>query len=114
MKPLRDRAVEGRVNPKGISFLYVATHKCTAVAEVRPWVDALASIAQLTTTRELRLMNCTTDDHQAITLYFKEPDAQERERAVWRDIDCAFSHPVVVGDDVAHYVPTQIMAEVFR
>jgi len=34
--------------------------------------------------------------------------------AVWLDIDRAFSRPVVVGDDVADYAPTQILAEVFR
>ena len=47
-------------------------------------------------------------------VYFEEPDAPERERAVWRDIDRAFSRPVAVADDVAGYAPTQIMAEVFR
>jgi hypothetical protein len=47
-------------------------------------------------------------------VYFNEPDAPERERAVWRDIDRAFSRPAAVGDDVASYVPTQIMTEIFR
>jgi RES domain-containing protein len=113
MKPLRDRAFEGRVNPKGIPFLYVATQEETAVAEVRPWVGAFVSVAKLTTARELRLINFTSDDHR-IMLYFNEPDAPERECAVWRDIDRAFSRPVVAGDDAAGYVPTQIVAEVFR
>lgn len=36
MKPLRDRAREGRANPKGIPYLYVSTHRETALAEVRP------------------------------------------------------------------------------
>jgi RES domain-containing protein len=113
MKPLRDRAFEGRANPKGIPCLYVATHEETAVGEVRPWVGVRVSVAQLETTRELRLINCTTDD-QRMMIYEKEPDATERERAVWRDIDRAFSRPAAAGDDVASYVPTQIMAEVFR
>src|SRR5258708_31702309 len=37
MKPLRDRAREGRANPKGIPYLYLATDQDTAVAERRPW-----------------------------------------------------------------------------
>jgi len=81
MKPRRDRAIEGRVNPKGIPFLYVATELKTAVAEVRPWKDEFVSVAQLTTTRELRLINCTTDDHQVMKFYFNEPDASERGMA---------------------------------
>ena len=37
MKPLIDRAFEGRANPKGIPYLYLATHEATAVAEVGLW-----------------------------------------------------------------------------
>lgn len=33
MKPLRDRASEGRVNPKGIPALYLARHRETALSE---------------------------------------------------------------------------------
>lgn len=113
MKPWRDKAIEGRTNPKGIPCLYVATEEETAVGEVRPGVGASVSIAQLKTARELRVINCTTDD-RGLRIYFEEPDAPERERAVWRDIDRAFAEPVAVGDVLASYVPTQIIAEVFR
>src|SRR5689334_21047790 len=41
------KAVEGRVNPKGIPCLYTATHQRTAISEVRPWLGAFVSIAQL-------------------------------------------------------------------
>lgn len=61
MKPLRDRAREGRANPKGISYLYVSTHRETALAEVRPWLRSLVSVAQFRTLRELKLVNCTED-----------------------------------------------------
>jgi RES domain-containing protein len=113
MKPSRDGALEGRANPKGIPYLYVATHEATTVAEVRPWVGGLVSVAQLKTTRDVRVMNCTTAEHP-IMFYSGEPDAKERERAVWQDIDEAFSRPVAASDDVASYAPTQIMAEFFR
>jgi hypothetical protein len=113
MKPRANRALEGRSNPKGIPYLYVATEQETAIAEVRPWVGALVSAAHLESTRELRLLNCTSDDHRTM-IYFAEPDAPERERAVWKDIDRAFSRPVSVQDDTADYAPTQILAELFR
>jgi hypothetical protein len=41
MFPVRDRATEGRVNPKGIPCLYMASDKHTAMAEVRPWIGSL-------------------------------------------------------------------------
>jgi hypothetical protein len=113
MKPLLDRAYEGRANAKGIPCLYLATHENTAIAESRPWVGALVSVAQLRTARELRVLNCTTDDHKR-KIYFQEPSPQERQRAIWQEIDRAFAEPVSRTDDVATYAPTQILAELFR
>lgn len=40
--------------------------------------------------------------------------AEEKEKAVWIDIDNAFSRPVRLTDDQADYAPTQILAELFR
>ena len=105
MKPLSDRAYEGRANAKGIPCLYVATHERTAIAESRPWVGALVSMAQLRTARELRVLNCTTEDQRSM-IYGHEPEPEERKRAVWRDIDHAFAEPVLRTDDVADYAPT--------
>jgi len=113
MKPLCDRAREGRANPKGIPYLYLATHQDTAIAEVRPWIGSHVSVAQFTLKRDVRVVNCVTDDHR-IVVYSREPEPQERERAVWRDIDRAFSQPVTSGDDTADYAPTQTIAEFFR
>jgi RES domain-containing protein len=113
MKPPRDRAREGRANPKGIPYLYLATHQDTAVAEVRPWIGWYVSIAQFALKRDVRVVNCVTDDHRTM-VFNHEPEPPERERCVWQDIDRAFSQPVTSGDDTADYAPTQVMAEFFR
>jgi hypothetical protein len=113
MKPRRDCALEGRANPKGIPFLYLATNRDTALAEVRPWKGSLISIGLFQILRELRIVNCTTDDHQIFYIE-GEPTPEEREKAVWVAIDRAFSRPVTSSDDVADYVPTQILAELFK
>jgi len=113
MKPLPDRAREGRANPKGIPYLYLATHEDIAVAEVRPWIGSYVSIAQFVLNRDVRVVNCVTDDHR-IMAYSREPEPEERERAVWQDIDRAFSRPMTSGDDTADYAPTQVIAEFFR
>lgn len=42
------------------------------------------------------------------------PDAETKTKAVWIEIDNAFSRPVTLSDDAADYVPTQILAELFR
>lgn len=43
-----------------------------------------------------------------------EPSPREREKAVWVDIDFAFSRPTSPTDDIADYVPTQIITEHLR
>ncbi len=100
MKPRRDRAREGRANPKGIPFFYLATHQDTAIAEVRPWIGSYVSVAQFALKRDVRVLNCVTDDHR-IMVYSREPEPEERER-------------VTAGDDTADYAPTQIIAEFVR
>jgi hypothetical protein len=113
MKPLPWESAEGRVNPKGISYLYLASHKCTALSEVRPWLGALISVAKFKIVRELRVINCSGSESRHM-IYFEEPEPPEREQAVWSDIDRAFSKPVTPTDKTAEYVPTQIISDLFK
>ena len=113
MKPLIDQAREGRANPKGIPYLYLATHQETAVAEVRPWIGLDVTVAVFELSREIHIVDAIADDQRTMT-YSGEPEPEERERAVWLDIDHAFSHPVTSAEDTAGYAPTQVIAEFFR
>lgn len=114
MRPLRYAAQEGRVNPRGIPCFYAATNKETAVSEVRPWLGALVSVAQLTPKKPLRLVNCSEGHESKFDLYLEEPDPEIREQAVWRAIGRAFSEPVSPDPGVAEYAPTQVLAEHFK
>lgn len=113
MKPIRGRAKEGRVNPKGIPYLYLATHRDTSVAEVRPWKGGIVSVGQFKIVRDLRLVNTTIDSKQVFYIG-KQPDPKKREEAVWGDIDHAFAVPTTRTDDASEYAPTQILGELFR
>lgn len=114
MRPLPHSAREGRVNPKGIPCLYLATDKETAMAEVRPWVGSYISVGQFKTLRDLKLIDCSVEHDSGFSLFFEEPPPDQREKAVWGDIDQAFSEPITEGDSTADYAPTQILAESFR
>lgn len=70
MKPLPDGAHEGRANAKGIPCLYVSTHEITAICEVRPWVGAYVSVAQMRVNRKLRVMDCAARDRR-LMVYFR-------------------------------------------
>lgn len=121
MKPLSDRAKEGRANPAGISMLYLASAELTAVAEVRPWVGSELSVAQFRIARDLRVIDLSLGHGQTSLqhvlfseLLGERPVSREKkEEAVWIDIDNAFSRPVTRSDATADYVPTQILAELF-
>jgi len=113
MKPLEDRAFEGRVNPKGIPCLYFATTRQVAMSEVRPWIGAVVTVGRFETSREQRVVDCSVfhgDELPNTDATSKE----EVERVVRAHIDHAFARPVTRSDNVAEYAVTQVLAEVFR
>jgi hypothetical protein len=106
MRPFSDRAIEGRVNPKGIPCLYFATTPEVAMTEVRPWIASTISLAAFETTRELKLVDCA-----------QTPSGKAKDRiedAVWGEINEAFAEPIVRSDRTGDYAATQILAEVFK
>ena len=113
MKPKRERAAEGRANPKGIPFLYLATDYDTAIGEVRPWVGSCVSVGLFRTSRKLKLVNCVTDPN-VLSRIDKMSMAEQDEAIAWLSLDRAFAAPVDRADDVADYVPTQIIAELLK
>ncbi len=122
MKPIPEKATEGRANPAGIAFLYLASTVETAISEVRPWIGSDVSVAQARILRDMRIVNLTQGhgkfgflDLTMGQVAGTEPiDAETKKRIVWTEIDSAFSRPVTRTEDAVDYVPTQILAEAFR
>lgn len=123
MKPLADKAHEGRVNPKGIPCLYLATDEKTAVSEVRPWVGSYVTVAQFETLKDLKVIDCSHGKINPMNVTvadldklwkFRQLTPEEAIKCIWRWIDKGFSEPVDCNDNTADYVPTQIIAELFK
>ena len=117
MKPLSDSAAEGRANSKGIPHLYVATDKETAMAEVRPWLGAILTVAYLKITKDLNILDFSVEHGNStfdLKYLFEEPTNEEVIKAVWSDIDNAFSKPTKASDLKSEYAPTQIISEFIR
>jgi hypothetical protein len=112
MKPLPGKVSDGRANPRGIACLYLASKAETAILEVRPLIGTYVSVAQFRARRELRLVDCAQD--KIGFLLNRSPSAEETEKAVWSDMNRAFSAPVQRGDESLDYIPTQILAETFK
>jgi len=115
MKPRRDLASDGRVNPKAIPCLYLATDLATAAAEVRPWVGGTVSIGQFRTTKNLKLIDFSVGHNSDFEFFpFTEPSAEKLEESIWVQVDRAFSKPITTSDSTAEYVPTQVISEFFK
>lgn len=112
MKPWNDRAFEGRVNPKGISCLYLATSEYVAMSEIRPWIGTALSLARFRTVRPLSIVDCSL--FHTLTETASLCGSPESDEQLWRDIDRAFAQPVLRSDNTADYAPTQLIAEFFR
>jgi RES domain len=121
MKPVCEKVGDGRVNPRGIAYLYLATEQNTACAEVRPWLKSYISLGQFQTNRTLRIVDCTSDQKKWPFKAFNARDISvipwephEYESVVWGDIGYGMSKPVTPEDSSLSYVPTQIIAESLR
>ncbi|HHV66478.1 MAG TPA: RES family NAD+ phosphorylase [Ochrobactrum intermedium] len=123
MKPLIDKAREGRANPTGIPVLYVANCVETAISETRPWIGEEISVATFVANKDLKIVDLTRgfkrrsnyENVRLKELYKKEELTQDEiNLAVWDEIDNAFSEPVTTSDDTDEYASTQIIAELFK
>ena len=123
MSPEPEKATEGRINPKGIPCLYLATNEKTAISEVRPWIGSYVTVAQFKTLRKLNIINCSHGEINPMNVSvadldklfkLKQPTPEEAIETIWHWIDKEFSEPVDRNDNTADYVPTQIIAELFK
>ena len=114
---------EGRINPRGVAYLYLASDKKTAISEVRPSVGMNVTVAEFRTRRELTIVDlslATRHKGPSITgllswasaIARDGPLSQEKiNQSVWANIDRAFAQPVDPSDEHLSYIPTQVIAE---
>jgi len=82
------------------------------MSEVRPWLGAIISIGQFKIARDLKILDFSVEHgSNNIKFYFTEPTIEEKIKAVWGDIDNAFSEPTKASDLKSDYAPTQIISE---
>lgn len=115
MKPKRDGAREGRVNPKGIPCLYVATSVETAIAETRAAAGSQISVAEFLTNKDLTVIDFSKTFQEISELReLGEKSKLSIDERVWRSMDRAFSVHVPSVSDSGEYVSTQILSEIVK
>jgi RES domain len=114
MRPISNWQSEGRANPRGIPYLYLASSRETALADVRPWIGSIISVARFKIRRDLNVIDCSQhhSKNAALALIFNRTGSHED--GMWVAIDQAFAKPVNRDDEGREYIPTQIIAELFK
>ncbi|MGA7323843.1 MAG: RES family NAD+ phosphorylase [Rhodomicrobium sp.] len=114
MKPIPNWQSEGRANPRGIPYLYLATTRDTALAEVRPWIGSLISVVQFKIERDLNVIDCSKHHSKKLLRTLARDKTLSRDDGIWIALDRAFATPVTSNDEGGEYIPTQIIAELFK
>lgn len=112
--PPDDKASEGRMNPKGISYFYGAEDRETCVAELRPSISENVISAEFELIESVRLLDFTLlsrSHHQSSESMFDDDYLEVRvHRELLRQLHQLIAQPVLDGDEF-EYLPTQAMSE---
>lgn len=117
MAPPPKKAKDARINPRGISYLYLSNNVETAILEVRPWIGQKISVGYFEIKNELKCVD-TSRDKKGTFFYLGKgkpkltPD--EKEEYVWGGINNSFSRPIRSEDETINYIPTQYLSEFFK
>jgi len=117
--PTPGKASSGRINPEGISYLYLADSPGTAIAEVRPWRRARISVATFITARTLKIVSFSAGDQlnkELTEVDIEKIEVQREFKAMMNGIILKalyFSLPAHHEDKHA-YLASQYIAELFK
>ncbi len=110
--PPRGQAASGRINPEGISYLYLAKSIETAIAEVRPWVGAKISVAKFILKKDIEVVSL---NHTKLS-NIKDYEIEDVVRDLLNSMPINqyyFAMPTHNADRLA-YLPSQYLAELFK
>lgn len=100
--PPNNKTINGRANPEGISYLYLASNKIIAISEVRPWVDAEVYVAECRPKQNLKIINLS-----------KKIENNETDKNYLKILNFIFYTPIDSSNKI-DYIPTQIISEFIK
>lgn len=110
--PPNSLASPGRINPEGISYLYLADSVDTAIAEVRPWVGAKISVAKFVLKQDVDVVTLIPKKITNLKKYDLKNMAKDMLTSVPIN-HFYFASPAHEEDKLA-YLPSQYLAELFK
>lgn len=115
--PKNRQASQGRANPAGIPYLYIASTSDTAISEIRPHTGELVSVAEVAFSKELKLIDLR-NPRNTISPFIL---SSEEEVALLRgDIEFLqhlgneLTRPVLPKAAAIDYIPSQYLCEFIK
>lgn len=111
--PPSDKASAGRMNPAGISYLYLAFDRATTLAEIQHGQSDRSAIGQFEVINDLRVLNLTQLPN--LPSIFDDGRRDEAEALIFlASFIKEITKPVEKnGSEHIEYVPTQVVSEYF-
>lgn len=112
--PPKELVSNGRANPAGIPYLYLASSELTAIAEARPYTGQKVSVADFQISKKLTFIDLSNPRHTA------SPFALDDENSVGpllsditllERLDEELSSPVLPAKSDVAYTPSQYLCE---
>ena len=118
-KPPHEIVSNGRANPMGIPYLYVATNEQTAVAEIRPFKSATVCVATFSLTRPLTCANFCDPPRSVVSpfLLLGDEEGLRLLRKYMPFVDrmgAELSKPVSPHKSHLEYLPSQYLCEFLK
>ena len=106
----------GRANPDGIPYLYLASSRKTAIAEVRPWSGALLTIATFKLNESLNTINFSIFNNKRLFDYIecKNIDDALDQLQFFNNLSSEMSQPISPNESYLEYIPTQYVTEFIK
>jgi len=115
-KPPANEAKNGRANPVGIPYLYLASNPKTAIAETRPHPGDFLSVAKFLVINQMQLLNLI-NPRKSVSPF----NVQEDDLSILRyDLDflCLLDNelakPILPRVAALEYLPTQFISEFIK
>ncbi|MCG8672220.1 MAG: RES family NAD+ phosphorylase [Pseudomonadales bacterium] len=115
--PPKNLASQGRANPAGIPYLYLASEKSTAVSEIRPHTGQLASIASFHLREKLQVVDLRNPRKTASPFLISNPTEIAKLRSeigFLTKLGAELSKPVQSHNAAIDYLPTQYLCEFIK
>jgi len=115
--PPRDRVKHGRANPAGIPYLYLASARQTAAAEIRPHPGEIVCIAEFKTPETLSLVDLR---HPRMTVSPFSLSSENEVAQIRGDLDFLeyfgeeLTRPIVPQAAAIEYIPSQYLCEFIK